>query len=204
MQRVMVYVDGFNLYHGMRQSFGRTYHWLDLESLSRRLLKRDQHMLRVRYFTARVRRTEAGRLRQVHYLEALAAHCSKLEIIEGRFQRKTIMCQSCRRRWVTYEEKESDVNIAIAMVEDAARDRYDTALVISADSDLSPAVRAARRIRPSTRVVAVFPPRRYSDELKRVADGVFWLGRDKLKRSQLPDEIVTANGIKLTRPAYWR
>lgn len=105
---------------------------------------------------------------------------------------------------MTYEEKESDVNLAVAMVEDAALDRYDMAILVSADSDLCPAVRAARRIRPGTRFVAAFPPRRYSDDLKRTVDGFYWLGRDKLRRSQLPDEVVTASGIKLSRPAYWK
>jgi len=92
----------------------------------------------------------------------------------------------------------------VSLVEDAALDLYDMALVMSADSDLCPAVRAVRRVRPGTRIVAVFPPRRHSDELARQVDGVVWLGRDKLHRSQLPAKVVTANGIELVRPLYWR
>ena len=38
----------------------------------------------------------------------------------------------------------TDVNIATAMLTDAYRDRFDTALLVSADSDLVPPVRAAR------------------------------------------------------------
>jgi hypothetical protein len=29
MHRVRVYIDGFNLYHGMHTVFGRQYLWLD-------------------------------------------------------------------------------------------------------------------------------------------------------------------------------
>ena len=80
---------------------------------------------------------------------------------------------------------------------------YDTALIVSADSDLCPAIRAVRRVRPGTRIVAVFPPARHSDELRRVADAVFFLGRDKLSRSQLPAKVVAPGGIELHRPAHW-
>jgi uncharacterized LabA/DUF88 family protein len=202
--RVRAYVDGFNLYFGLKAQFGRTYHWHDLEALIDSLLRPDQELERVRYFTARVRDLTTSRHRQDTYLQALAAHCQLLDIIEGRFQRKTCKCFACRAQWTTYEEKETDVNLAVALVEDAALDRFDVALIISADSDLCPAIRAVRRVRPNSKVIAVFPPKRHSDELRRTADAVYWLGRDKLHRSQLPAEITTGAGIKLSRPAYWR
>lgn len=204
MGRVVAYVDGFNLYHGMHQRFKRAYHWLDLEALARRLLRGTDQLEATCYFTARIRGREPARLRQVRYLEAIAAHCRSLEVVEGRFQQKTVTCFSCRGQWATHEEKESDVNMAIAIVEDAARDRYDTALIISADSDLCPAVRAVRRLRPGTHVIAAFPPRRHSDELRRIANRTVHVDRALLSRSQLPDEVVTPTGIKLSRPAYWR
>jgi uncharacterized LabA/DUF88 family protein len=203
VKRVRAYVDGFNLYHGLHEGFGRAYLWLDMETLVAGLLRADQHLDRVKYFTARVRRADDSRFRQVTYLEALAAHCTRLDVVEGRFQEKSSMCFACRARWTTYEEKESDVSLAVSLVEDAALDRFDIALIVSADSDLCPAIRAARRVRPSSRIVAVFPPKRHSDELKRVADAVYWLGRDKLRRAQLPAKVVTANGIELTRPEHW-
>ena len=37
--RTMVYVDGFNLYHGLRDLGGRKWLWLDLEALGRRLCR---------------------------------------------------------------------------------------------------------------------------------------------------------------------
>ena len=51
---------------------------------------------------------------------------------------------------MAYEEKETDVNIAIAMLTDAVRDVYDIALLVSADSDLRPAVGAVKRLRTGT------------------------------------------------------
>jgi hypothetical protein len=99
-----------------------------------------------------------------------------VRLIEGRFQDKPRECLNCGDRWIVYEEKETDVNIAIAMVEDAARDAYDSAILISADSDLRP-------------VVAV--------------DGYMSIGHDKIRNAQLPPKIVAAGGVILERPAYW-
>jgi uncharacterized LabA/DUF88 family protein len=104
---------------------------------------------------------------------------------------------------VTYEEKESDVSLAVALVEDAALDMFDTAVVVSADSDLCPAIRAVRRVAPRKRVVAVFPPRRHSTDLQRHADHLLRIDRRMLQRSQLPGKVVTADGIELTRPEHW-
>ncbi len=53
MATVIAYVDGFNLYHGLRDKYRRRYLWLDLEHLVRRLRPNDQ-IVAVRYFTVGV------------------------------------------------------------------------------------------------------------------------------------------------------
>ena len=61
MATVIAYVDGFNLYHGLRDKYRRRYLWLDLEHLVRRLRPQDR-IVAVRYFTALVQddRQQAG------------------------------------------------------------------------------------------------------------------------------------------------
>jgi uncharacterized LabA/DUF88 family protein len=203
VRRTIAYVDGFNLYHGVRELTGRKYLWLDLEALCGPLLGGDAELLKIRYFTARVRSNPPSEQRQDTYLQTFVAYRPAVEITEGRFQKQTRRCRSCAAQWTMYEEKESDVNIAISLVEDSVLDRFDTALLISGDSDLGPAVKAAKRLRPQTHIVAVFPPRRSSDPPRRASDRTLHIDRSMLRRSQLPDEVVTPNGIKLTRPAYW-
>jgi hypothetical protein len=46
MSRVVAYVAGFNLYHGLKARYGRRYHWLDLQALVRSLLRPGQELLR--------------------------------------------------------------------------------------------------------------------------------------------------------------
>jgi uncharacterized LabA/DUF88 family protein len=200
--RVATYIDGFNLYNGLKEKHGRKYLWLDLQGLAASLLLPDQKLVAVSYFSARVRQ-EASSHRQATYIDALKAACPLLSVVEGRFQEKHLECRVCGHRRVSYEEKETDVSIAVALVEDAACDRYDTAMIISADSDLCPAVRAVRRIAPAKRVVAAFPPRRVSGELRRTAHGTFTIPDSKIRRNRLPDDVTGEGGIVLSRPPYW-
>jgi uncharacterized LabA/DUF88 family protein len=201
--RVAVYVDGFNLYFGVRSKYARKYLWLDLQSLAESLLSRGQALESVTYFTARVRDDTDGEQRQSDYLDALGAHCPKVTVMSGRFQEKGRRCRDCGNAWTVFEEKETDVNIAVALLTGAVRDRFDTALLISADSDLCPAVRETKSLYPEKRIIAAFPPARHSGELKRAVDGYLFIGHDKVRRAQLPDEVITEAGVVLRRPKHW-
>jgi hypothetical protein len=117
---VIAYVDGFNLYHGLHDRYGRRYLWLDLGHLVQRLRPKD-HVAAVRYFTALVRDDPQALARQRTYLAALAAHSGgSVEVVLGRYQSKTVSCRQCGNSWPSYEEKETDVNIAVSIVADAA------------------------------------------------------------------------------------
>jgi uncharacterized LabA/DUF88 family protein len=203
-RRVVVYVDGFNLYNGLKDRYGHRYMWLDLQALAGAMLRSGQELVGVQYFTARVRRKQDSARRQSTYIDALRAHCPLVTIIEGRFQEKSITCWNCGQTRTSYEEKETDVSIATALVEDAALDRYDTAIIISADSDLCPAVRSVRRIAPAKRLIAAFPPKRVSEELRRTAHGSFPISAAKFRRSLLPEQVSGQDGVVLWRPATWR
>jgi hypothetical protein len=203
MTRVAAYIDGLNLYHGLKAGYGRKYHWLDLQALVSSLLRPGQELREVHYFTARVLGDPGAELRQTVYLEALANGSPPLRLVEGRFQDKPRDCLSCGARWIVYEEKETDVNIAIAMLEGAIRDAYDSAILISGDGDLRPAVAAVKRVRPGKRVIVAFPPRRHSASLARAVDGYVSIGADKIRNAQLPRKIVTNGGVLLERPDHW-
>lgn len=98
----------------------------------------------------------------------------------------------------------TDVNIATELLVDAFANRFDVALLISADSDLVPPVRAIRRHFPHKRVIVAFPPERHSKELTDSATCRFMISRGYLKKSQFPDEVVTEAGFVLKRPEKWK
>lgn len=110
--------------------------------------------------------------------------------------------QHGRRSWDDYEEKESDVSLAVSLVEDGANNLFDAALIVSADSDMTPGIRALRRLVPCARVIAAMPPRRRSFGLSTASDAAFPISMTKVRQSQLP-EVVTAGKHSFRRPAYW-
>ena len=203
--RVVVYIDGFNLYYGMRSKGWRRYYWLDLNRLADRLLRPGQTLEGVRYFTARVI-PDAGSVdkarRQNTYLEALGT-LPDLDIHYGYYLPKMQRCTTCGTTWQIYEEKMTDVNIAVELLSDAYEDAFDTAIVISADSDLARPITTIRARFPGKRVVVAFPPNRVSKLLRNVAAASFTIGRDALRDSQLPEGVVRLDGNIFTRPPEW-
>ncbi len=204
MQRVIAYVDGFNLYFGLKQSAFQRYYWLDVALLASHLLKPGQQLVATHYFTARIRdngHNAADQKRQNTYLEALTLRGVQCQF--GHYLEKTRTCRKCGNTWPGYEEKMTDVNIATQLLHDAFDDAFDVALVISGDSDLTTPIRRVLQRFPHKRVIAIFPPGRYSNELKRYATGYLTIGEDKLRASQLPEQITKPDGFVLSRPATW-
>lgn len=201
-ERLAVYVDGFNLYHGLHDAAGRRWLWLDLVALAESL-RPSSDVVRVNYFTAPVLNQPEAASRQQEYLNALSArHGSRIRIVQGRYQRKPKACRVCGATWFEHEEKETDVNIAVSLVSDAAGGAMDAALLVSADSDLGPAVQAARSISTNLFIAAAFPPKRFSAELQALMPASFHINASKIRRSLLP-EVVTAQGQDYRRPAKW-
>ena len=202
--RVAAYVDGFNLYFGLKDAGFKRHYWLDVAALAGALLKPCQTLVATHYFTARIRdngRNMADQKRQGVYLEALELRGVMTQM--GHYLEKSRECRQCGASWADYEEKMTDVNIAIQMLADAFDGVFDVALVISGDSDLTTPIRRIRQRFPSKRVIVAFPPKRHSSELKRCASGYLTIGEDKLRASQLPDRVTKPNGFVLSRPASW-
>ncbi len=203
MKRVIAYIDGFNLYFGLRAKGWKHLYWINLYRLCERLSRHDQQIVIVKYFTARVSTPEDKRLRQNAFLEALETQ-KKVEIFLGKYLVHSRTCLRCGWADKVPSEKMTDVNIAVEMVSDALQNSFDTALLISADSDLVGAVMKIRKFCPEKRIVLAFPPERHSRELQKAAHASFTIGHGVLKSSQFPDEIVKPDGFTLHRPENWR
>ena len=192
--RVAVYIDGFNLFYGLRTRGWKRYYWLDLRRLAERLLRPGQTLVAVRYFTARVVPDpgDPGKPdRQNTYLDALAT-LPEVSIHYGYFV----------PRKYGYEEKMTDVNIAVEMLGDAHANTIDTAILVSADGDLTGAVRALTE-RYDKRVVVAFPPGRRSNELREASTSHMAIGADALRNSQLPAVTRGTTGYPLRCPDSW-
>ncbi len=212
--RTICYVDGFNLYYGMRSAGLRPYFWLDIHALAARLVRPPFQLIRTKYFTARIAGSHPGdtperrieregsRLRQTTYLEALS-NSRFLDVIEGHFLLKRQSCGVCKADFVRAEEKMTDVRIATELLTDAFLDRFDSAMIISGDSDLVPPIDAVRTHFPNKSIVVAFPPDRRSLNLQTVAEAVIQIWPRTIKLCQLPDQVKKADGTLLNRPPEW-
>ena len=208
--RLIVYIDGFNLYRGMQDSGMRALYWLDLRALAEFICPKHAQVSGVKYFTARIlnlkresdpgyKDAEASRRRQINYIDALRYR--GVEIFEGKYKRRTITCRSCKSSWVKPEEKMSDVQLATQLLSDAFRKNFDAAMVVSGDADVSPPIRVVVS-ELGMPVTVAFPPNRTLEELKTASSGFIHINRHSLAKSQLPDEF-DCGGHTFRRPAEW-
>ena len=205
MQRVIAYIDGFNLYFGMKEKAWSRYLWLNIQALATNLLKPDQQLVRSKYFTSRVSgtiRDPDKPKRQNAYLEALQT-LKDFDIFYGHYLPKTVECFRCGAKWTAHEEKMTDVNIAVSLLLDAYDNAFDTAILITGDSDLTAPITEMRKRFPQKRLVVAFPPARESVVLRKAAQASFIIGRKKLADSQFPVEVVKSDGFKLKCPPSW-
>lgn len=202
LNRVIFYIDGFNLYYGLVAKGLSRYKWLDIRVLANKLLKPNQKLVEVNYFTSRVRNSPDKEKRQNTYLEALEHH-SKINIFYGKYQLNYIKCYNCNHTYSSPNEKMTDVNIAVKMLIDAFDNKFDTGILISGDSDLIPPIREIHKKFKNKKIVVGFPPRRHNISMAQISRGNFIIGRKRIKDSQLPNEITKPDGYKLVKPEEW-
>ena len=202
IERVIAYVDGFNLYYGMKEGGWNDVLWLNVKQLAISLLKGDQRLLSTKYFTSRLRNHPHKERKQTTYLDALAT-VSELSIYYGHYQSHIEECRRCGHTYPYANEKMTDVNIATELLIDSFNDRFDTALLITGDSDLVPPIKAIHSNFLNKRVLVGFPPNRFNLNVKNVARGSFMIGRKKLKDAQFPDQVAKHNGYILNKPGTW-
>jgi hypothetical protein len=64
MERVIAYVDGYNLYYSLRSKGWKWFYWLNLQALVQRLLKPRQTLTALKYFTTIITEPDDKRRRQ--------------------------------------------------------------------------------------------------------------------------------------------
>ncbi len=202
MERVIGYIDGFNLYFGLKASKWQRYYWLNLKLLVANLLKPNQELVFTKYFTSRVSSPLDKQERQSHFIEALET-LDDFRILYGKYQSYPRRCSKCGFKDYVPNEKMTDVNISVEMMTDAFQDHFDTALLISADSDLSGVIKSIKTLFPEKRIIVAFPPQRHSAVLEQQAHGSFIIGRANLAKSMFPIEIQKSDGFILKCPERW-
>ena len=104
-------------------------------------------------------------------------------------------------RVIKTEEKGSDVNIAAHLVHDAHLGRYETAVIVSNDSDLVEPIKIVRR-ELGKKVGLLNPHKRPSWTLKNHVDFIKQIRKGVLRSSQFPSVLRDAQG-EFHKPVSW-
>ncbi|MCK4987199.1 MAG: NYN domain-containing protein, partial [Desulfobacterales bacterium] len=184
--RTYVYIDGFNFYY--RAVKDTLYKWLDFNTLFQHLLSPKNQIISIKYFTALV----SGKfdpdqpIRQKTYLRAIQKYIPQLSVYYGHFLSHEIFAPLAKPegnkrfvRIIKTEEKGSDVNLAIHVLNDAWLDLYDCAVIVSNDSDLAESLRLVKE--QHNKIIGLITPGKghpsrellkYADFTKRIRKGV--------------------------------
>lgn len=212
MSRVAFLIDGFNVYHSAvsasRDLRGATTKWLDLRALCESYLYvigGNAQTASVHYFSALATHLQAVKpdviKRHLTLIECLRATGVVVEL--GRFKQKTVHCDSCHHQIIRHEEKETDVAISARLLELFVRNACDTAVILTGDTDVAPAVRCVQQLFPAARVQFAFPYGRKNQELAKLAPGSFSIHKEQYAKFQFPDLFVAADGRKMYKPTKW-
>lgn len=207
----MVFVDGFNLYHALdnhckaiKKTTGINANylkWLDLKSLSQALITKNEVIAAVNYYSAYAmwRGTDSHN-RHRSYVTAL--EYSGVSTRLGKFKERDVTCKNCNTSWKKHEEKATDVNIAINIIKSAFKNEFDRAIIVSADTDLIPAIRLVKQEFPNLEVDLCVPIGHTGAiaEFKTIANQVIKLKPFHISNNRLPNEFKTSKGITLTVP----
>lgn len=219
--RVAAFIDGFNVYHFLCQPENRHCKWLNYYALCENLLPRNSQLTSVQYFTAKATWDPAKERRHNIYIRALQhagvdvvigkfKHTKKLVVIKNEASWKTFKTvdgkvNGTRFFGYSFEEKKTDVSIACEMLSKAAKDSYDTAMLISGDTDFEPVLRTIMKDFKKDLWVVV-PNKRIAGSIKALTPRgqCASLKRNIIEKSLLDDPFIVGDGTELRCPNEWK
>ncbi len=204
-------VDGFNLYHSVldiENEHGYKTKWLNLHSLFSSYLPNISTKARlasIYYFTALRLHLQMSNpdtiLRHRNYIKVLKSLGINIEY--GKFKRKSVYCNNCKRNFVKYEEKETDIAIINKLWELVVDDSDDAYVIITGDTDIIPGLRTIKSKFPRIKIFILFPYKRKNSELIHYADGHFKIKISKYINHQLNNPFIFQDGTTLNKPGTW-
>lgn len=138
MERIAIFIDGSNLYHGLKSLRLKR---IDFEKFVK-TISEGREIVRVFYYTARMDKDYDKERFDKHqsFLNKLSL-IPKFKIVFCTF--KKIIEKDGKTK---YEVKGDDVQLANDMLVGAYENKYDTAVLVSGDEDFKPVVRTVKKL----------------------------------------------------------
>lgn len=208
---VNFYVDGFNFYYGLKtmskaKPDWRKFYWIDIVKLFEQFLLENEEIGTVHYFTARPKNTGKTARQNILMNCNKAINGDKLKIHYGKYQDKPIICRaSCKESFMHWEEKQTDVSLAIKMIEDCHNKTCDKIILVSGDSDFLPPLNLIKNFYKSINLTVMFPPCKYTNSIINLKIPIINMDAHKPKwnKSLLENVVEIKNNIYRI-PTEWQ
>ncbi|MBU6339177.1 MAG: NYN domain-containing protein [Rickettsiales bacterium] len=222
MQKVSIFIDGYNLYHSVDYLKKDYLKWVNPKVFCKFFINnKSEEIKRVKFFTAFPNHKNQDVQERYKAFTGALKHYD-IEVIEGNFKRKLVKFNHNNQEFtrLTHEEKESDVNLALAILEDAYEKISDKILVVTNDSDIAPAIKMALQKNNQLKINIVTPP---ISDTKTISKSLYYASgninknrkgqvyhkqaiiRDfMLEQAIMPEEIITKNGNKIIIPNEYK
>ncbi|MGB1911549.1 MAG: NYN domain-containing protein [Candidatus Puniceispirillaceae bacterium] len=101
------------------------------------------------------------------------------------------------------EEKGSDVNLSVHLLNDAWLDRYDCAIVVTNYSDMTEALKLVKQEFPQKSIGLISPFKTHTSGLKRYTKSCEIISEQALDKSQFPSPVHSPSGKRYYKPEGW-
>jgi uncharacterized LabA/DUF88 family protein len=147
-ERIAIFIDGSNFYHGLRAMFQRTD--IDFERFCQKICSDRKHV-RSYYYIVPLNQKENPRAYSQQ--QKFFNYLDKVPYLERRLGRlvrrqQELQCPHCKQSFSRdfHLEKGVDVKIAMDMLDMAVKKIYDVAVLVSGDGDFSNAIKAVKEL----------------------------------------------------------
>lgn len=187
-----IYVDGFNLYHGINKLQEPWLKWLSLWRLGERIAVREKAKLARAVFCTAIPDHVPQDARERHMRYNAALRATGVEVIQGHY-----IFDSDKQK---YTEKQSDLNTGLELLADAEDGQIQIAILVSADSDQAATGRIFKKRHPDKRLVVAVPPgQAVPQKLQAFADSIFQISKAHIDICALP-EVIQGKTSAIRRP----
>jgi len=214
-RKVSFLVDGLNLYFSLLEMQGLSKQpskWLDLRQMCDGFLSAIGERLRSRvelakihyfaaYMPAMTAHDRAMIERQRRYVAALES--TGVSVTMSPFKNRDARCPRCNAIYKRAEEKETDVAMAVKLLEVFMTGEASIAVLITGDTDFRPAISTARRLFPQNSIAVITPFLRHTTEMQEIGDFHFKVSQKLVHASQFPNPLRLPDGRVLAKPPGW-
>ena len=150
IKRTIAFIDGQNLFHSARESYGYTYPNYDVQALGRKICEgMGWQLAQVRFYTGIPDSSDDAFWNHFWVNKLRAMSWQKTHVFSRPLRyrnRRVKLPDGTEHTFLSGEEKGIDVRLALDVIRLAFRREYDVALIFSQDQDLSEVAEEIRAI----------------------------------------------------------